>query len=309
MLKKRCLFCNELVPVETDGQYETVFQCMCAPEGRYRMPAGDGERIQSMEYGRKHKLFPLVSGYIRQRAERDRQGQVTLTFDEVLGVEDSTEVPVSIEQKANRLMAYLYSRSERPGQSVNLHPLSRHSNLTFSPTLQELVFIIEQLREGERITREGSVLRLTERGWRECAEREAKRGGKPCVVLVEEPAAREHASEEIVTVLRQYGYEPEVISPSFDELAQDAAWFERLSACKLAVAELANAGPALYWAAGCAEALKIPVIWTLWDGADEAEFEPNMALKPLIWRTKEEIRQGLAKRFAAYAAGAAGREA
>jgi len=67
---------------------------------------------------------------------------------------------------------------------VLIQPLSSSYNLTYSPNLQELVYILDKLTNEQFMIREGMTFKLTDEGWNEAAAIAGGKKIKPCIVLM-----------------------------------------------------------------------------------------------------------------------------
>lgn len=299
MEKKRCLFCSELVPVEAAGDYDLYRGCYCSPGGYYTLQRESFEPLVSLPHQDKLLTFAIVSGYIREMT--DQGVKVALTFGDVINIRNSPQIPVSIEEKGARLLQYLYRHSDSAGDAVIIHPLNQSYNLTYSPTMQELVYIIEKLKEEQLIDREGMTFSLTGKGWSEAATRAGGRKLKPCFVLL--AADREDYdlwSEEIVPKLEQCGYSAKLIHYSgFRRESHPSS--QEISESKLVIAELSGHMPDIYFDAGYACGMQIPVVWTMkrkqGDADPHGRTASNPLIRPLAWESADELGALLQQRL------------
>ncbi|MFS0727995.1 hypothetical protein [Paenibacillus sp. 1P07SE] len=296
MEKRRCLFCDEVASVETKGAYERFLGCYCAPEGYYNLHADSYDGLNRMSYQDKRRLFPLVSGYIRELT--DCEEAVSLNEKEVRAIENSPKVPVTIEEKGGRLLQYLYRHARGPGEPVVIHKLSGSYNLTYSNNLQELVYLIEKLKEQGALTREGHSFSLTEQGWREASELAGGRKLKPCsVVLPDDEALHEEWAQHILPKLEQSGYLPDLFNSRTQEKTDHS--IARVADSKLVIADISISSAEVFYAGGYAAGLDIPVVWTIHRSVLEAMPVHSRSIRPLIWDTSEELGQMLQQRLAA----------
>ncbi|WP_168120322.1 hypothetical protein [Paenibacillus sp. HB172176] len=194
-MKKHCLFCQEIVEMEQIGEYDRFKGCMCSHDSYYNLLSDDYSAIQDYPYDQKNKLFPYISAYIRERV--DQGESVSLSLADVQELAVHNKAPSTVEEKETRLLLYLRGRVTGHGEPVNLYPLDRQYNLIASSNLQEFVYVIERLRDSERIDRIGNVLRLTSKGWREAeAMREQAESSKGGAAEGAETALREVGTDE-----------------------------------------------------------------------------------------------------------------
>lgn len=292
--KKHCLFCSELTPIEREGDFDRYNGCMCAPRGFYRLRGDAYNVIQAFPYEKKRRLLPILSAYIR---ELDDEGvHAKLTLEEAEAVIESPDVPMTPEQKERRLLRYVYRKSEGPGEPVNLHPLSRSYNVAYASNLQELVYLIEKLRDLGWIMREGAVLRLTDVGWAEAlAESGGGRGKECCMIAGDEIIGAEWTSV-LQPSLEQCGYQPRLLQPAILQRL-DGELLEGIAASKLLIVDVTEAGPEVYYAAGYAARADIPIIWTAKNDGQSRTQAPKEWIRPIPWESPETLAELLRQRL------------
>ncbi|WP_138751033.1 hypothetical protein [Paenibacillus sinopodophylli] len=296
MEKKRCLFCSEYVPVEPKGEFDRFLGCHCAPESSYSLQREHYVTIHALPYTVKNKRFPIISGYIREKT--DCGDKVVLGENDLQAITDAPTIPVTIEDKERRLLQFIYRNTKGPGDSVLIQPLSNHFNLTYSPNLQELVYIIEKLKEAQLLIREGLNFKLTDSGWSIAA---ASAGGSKlkdcCVLLPEDEGMRAEWLDQIFPKIEQCGYRPRLFQPSEREYT-DAYSLLEYSDCKLMIADLSEHSPEIYLVAGIGMGKNIPIISTMRSSVQAEDCVRMPAIRPLMWESSEELAMLLQQRIA-----------
>lgn len=295
MNKKHCLFCDEIVPIKSKGDYDIYIGCSCSPDGAYSLLRDSYEMILSLPHQKKRDMFHLVSGYIREQT--DCEEKVTLQANDLEAIVNSPNIPVTIEDKGNRLLQFLYRHSQGPGEPVVIHPLSSSYNLTYSPNLQELVYIVDKLRSEHLLIREGMTFQLTEKGWSEAA---ASAGGKklvPCSVLISDEEDLCAAwLQMLLPKMEQYGYQPRLLTKAKTQNSEKYS-LELIADSKLVIADLTAQSPEVYFAAGYALGLNIPVIWIM-KSSDAGKLPVRIEeIRPIVWNTAEELAAILQQRL------------
>ncbi|AWB44655.1 hypothetical protein DCC85_10755 [Paenibacillus sp. CAA11] len=287
MIKKQCLFCDEIVPTKPDGDYDRYIGCSCSQGGFYRLQRDSYTAIHSLPYQKKRDMFHLVSAYIRELTDADET--VTLSDSDLEPIVNSSRIPVSIEDKGNRLLQYLYRHSEGPMDPVVIRPLSSNYNLTYSHNLQELVYIIDKLISEKLILREGMTFKLTEEGWREASAAAGGRVLKPCFVLMpNKEDVRTEWQDRLFPKIEQSGYLPR-IQTHLDQPNRDKSTLEQIADSKLVIADLTGQASEVYFAAGYALGLDIPVIWTVNRNDADRRICPVQDIRPIVWDTIDEL--------------------
>ncbi|KWX69818.1 hypothetical protein [Paenibacillus jilunlii] len=287
MTKKHCLFCDEIVPIATEGDYDRYLGCSCSPGGYYILLRDSYESINSLPHPKKRDMLHLISGYIRERT--DCEEKVTLTFSDLETIANSPKIPVTIEDKGNRLLQYLYRHSESAGDPVVIQPLSGSYNLTYSPNLQELVYIIDKLINEQLLIREGMTFKLTDKGWSEAAASAGGKKLKPCLILTaeKEELCREW-QETLLPKIEQLGYLPRLLTHDNTQ-NRDHDTLALIADSRLIIADLTGQSPEVYFAAGYALGLNIPVIWTVNNSAADKLNVHAGTIRPIVWDTSEEL--------------------
>lgn len=287
MITKRCLFCDGVVPVHSFGEYDRYEGCYCAPGSFYSLHTDSALPFQSLSYQRKRQLFPIISAYIRERSESEER--IAIRFEDMERLADSPSVPSTIEEKSRRLLHYLFLRSKGPYEPVVIHQLSESYNLTYSPNLQELIYIIERLREEECIERTGATFKLTEKGWNEA---KANAGGKPlqpCVViLADDEDWRTEWSSKVLPQIEQCGYKVR-LADNFSGDEDGDGLMRLISESKLVIADLTGQDQEIYFAAGYAMGLQIPILCTVNRSDSEQPLLQSNGIHPIVWEGTEEL--------------------
>ncbi|WP_141501415.1 hypothetical protein [Paenibacillus luteus] len=287
MGKKRCLFCSEFVTMEENNGYEVYVNCLCSPQGSYRLQSASYDTINSSSYLIKSKRFPIVSAYLRERSESGER--ITLAAEDMAEIENLVSIPVTIEQKEVRLLQYLYKKSEGPGEAVVIHPLTQNYNLTYSPNMQELVYIIEKLRESQLIIREGMTFKLTEKGWDVAAASSDGGKTKDCfILLAEDEELRSEWTQQVFPKMEQCGYSPRLFQQTETERRENHT-LEQILESKLVIADLTNHSPEVYFAAGYALSQNIPVTWTIKRSSVDVVLVKSHPIRPFVWDKAEDL--------------------
>ncbi|SFS62403.1 hypothetical protein [Paenibacillus sp. BC26] len=291
---KRCLFCDELVKVKRKGGNEWYIDCMCAPGGSYGLREDSYEPYRLLSYSEKRNSFPILSAYIREQTDCDEK--VVLTYEDRETILQSPQIPITTEEKGNRLLRYLHRHTGGPGEAVVINQFSQSYNLTYSLNLQELVFITEKLKEEGYIERIGSTFKLTEKGWVEAANTASGKALKPCYVLLsgmDDKGSRDWL-ETVFPRLIQLGYAPKFLEEDIS-LRHDPkpieAILQDVGNCKLFVVDVTDPNAELWLRAGFAIGNEIPIIWT----SQEADQQLPQGVRPHIWQDVEELVRMLQK--------------
>lgn len=295
MLKKHCLFCDEIVPITPEGDYDKYTGCACSPDGSYSLLRDSYEPINALPHAKKRDMLHIISAYIRETT--DCGNKVILSAGDLESIANSPTIPVTIEDKGNRLLQYLYRHSQSAEEPVVIHPLSSSYNLTYSPNLQELVYIIDKLSSAQLLIREGMSFKLTEAGWAEAAASAGGKKLKPCCVLIpDDENLRTEWTDKLLPRIEQCGYQPRLLTHG-NSASQEKYSLELIADAKLIIADLTDLSPEVYFAAGYGLGLNIPVIWTVAGRHADKLFVQIQEIRPVVWDTPEELAVVLQQRL------------
>ncbi|WP_219837443.1 hypothetical protein [Paenibacillus sp. R14(2021)] len=290
---KRCLFCDALVQVKHKGSSEWYMNCLCSPSGSYGLADGSYEPFRLLSYSEKRNEFPIISAYIREQC--DCEETVVISYEERDSILKSPLIPLTTEEKGQRLLRYLHRHAGGPMEPVVINQFSQSYNLTYSMNLQELVYIAEKLKEDGFIERIGSTFRLTEKGWLEAAVSSSGKTFKPCFVML--PGGSDETvqawMETVFPRLIQLGYAPKLLEDGDGEASLGKpieSVLQRLAKCKLIIADVTTPEAELWLHAGYALGSDIPVIWTCHTSATGSRPE---GLRPLVWEHGEDLADQL----------------
>ncbi|ANE48977.1 hypothetical protein SY83_16610 [Paenibacillus swuensis] len=287
MEQKRCLFCEKIVYAKVAEDHYVFRDCYCAPDAAYEMGAACYEPFNTLIHSRKRELFPLLSGYIREHT--DTGHPVRITVDDLDHIVKSPMVPLTLETKGEKLLQFLHRHANGPNEPVILHQLTHSFNLTYSPNMQEFVYILEMLKTDMLLDRVGPTIKLTEKGWRAALASLQSENLKHCCVLVTSDKETQHLwSSSIIPAVEQCGYlaqYPE-FTPSGDALEEVMRAIDR---SELVIADLNPDSDLVYFASGYTKGKQMPIIWTIHqDAVPELQREVS-GMRPIVWSSPEEL--------------------
>lgn len=161
--------------------------------------------------------------------------------------------------------------------------------MTYSPNLQELVYIIDKLISDQLLIREGMTFKLTETGWNEAAESAGGKKLKPCLVLVSD---EENLSttwlEKLLPKIEQCGFLPRLLTHTKTQNGEKYE-LDQIAESKLIIADLTGQSPEVYFSTGYALGLNIPVLWTVNSIEADKLFVQLKDIRPIVWDSAEEL--------------------
>lgn len=132
-----------------------------------------------------------------------------------------------------------------------------------------------------------------ERGSRKCRREKLV----PCSVLIsDEEELRAEWLQMLLPKIEQYGYQPRLLTQENTQNSEKCS-LELIAGSKLVIADLTAPSPEVYFVAGYALGLKIPVIWIM-KSSDAGKLPVRIEeIRPIVWNTAEELAAILQQRL------------
>lgn len=297
--QKRCIFCEKTVPVTREGNDLVFHDCSCAGQGSYTMAGGFYEVLDQMSPTEKRDKLYLISSLIRETLEMNRDIRIGKdNFDDLI---ESSLIPVNMDEKKEKCLLYIYRNAQGPDIPVTLRPMETAYTITYSPNLQEFIYIIEELKAGKLLVRRGSALSLTPAGWKEGGRLAEKSWNRQCFLAVgREHGLLESFQEIIMPRLRENGFEPVTGASEEGSSYGTDKLISEMKNSEVVIADFTLQPRTVYYETGMAKGLGVPVIETVHKDSQE-----NLVLNaseegPIIWETPEELADMLQNRLQAW---------
>lgn len=298
--QKRCLFCERTVNVRhPEKKSDFLFrQCYCSPDGQYEMSAEDYDQLNSWPHTKKRESFHLISGYIRENT--DCGEPVRLTMDIADSIKESPLIPATIEEKKEKCLLFLKRHSSESGEPVQLNHLHEAYHLTYSPNLQEFIYILEEMKTDKLINRMGPTLSLTQKGWEEALKLTIPKGDKTCFIAIRDDSSGllECFQQIIIPQIEKQGIDAVLADSSAGKVGGTR---RQIAQCDVMIADFTLPHREIYFEAGYAEGRGVPVIYTLhMESEDKAELllpEEALRSETIVWHSPEELAELLSTRL------------
>lgn len=230
----------------------------------------------------------LVSGFTRENSIRGRP--VTLDWDLVQGLHDSGLIPRSPAEQVDRLLLNLAHMTKHPGHPVHLNKESDHS-LAYAAAWLEADFYILQLVD-EGYLKQRDVISL--KGWDRVQDlKKTAIESKSAFIAMSFDPTMDKASASIHEAISRSGYNPIRVDSSAErKLGRiDDLIVAEIKTSRFIVADFTGQKGGVYFEAGLALGLHIPVIWSC--RRDEVEgnllhFDTRQ-FGHIVWDTEEEL--------------------
>ncbi len=248
------------------------------------------------------KLLGNLSAWIRDQAE-NRRPPPLITSDSLS--KTSLSFPeYSVSERLGLLLAALGRRSRYPGAQVSVVP-ERDYPICWANNGAELQFYIDTLVErglvvdadegGRSLTQENFELVVTSAGWQELDDRARTNVGssQAFVAMSFSAAMREAYDSGIAPAVHDSGFRPYRVDmePHSDRI--DVKIMAEIRRSRFLVADVTEQKMGVYFEAGYALGLGLPVIWSVRkDDLANVHFDTRQ-YNHIVWETPEEFRARL----------------
>ncbi len=286
------------------GEDAPLVRVECRRCGSFRIDPDDAVRLFEERVGQtSDPRYPLenlhrVSGYLREMSLLGHG-------DVLLGPESAramvSAAPRSVPDRADRLLVNLAAMSDFAGQRVQLDFETDHV-LSYSRNGGETAFLIDHLVTAGHLDREPgvhSVVAVSVSGWGRIeqlrAPGELHRQGFVAMSFDDDMMTLYDAA--IAPAIREAGYDPFVIAEHEHTGQIDDKILFELTRSRFVVAEFTGHRPNVYFEAGYALGLGLPVIWTCREeDIDSAHFDTRQ-YNHVLWSTPDDLRERLHRRI------------
>lgn len=248
----------------------------------------------------------LISGYTRQRTERRQQPEI-INSGNIAEILSGTYVPQAISDKMDLVLEHLERRSRYPGQGV-VTIISRDYSIAYCQNHEEFHFLLKQLENqglieypsGKNIAPKREIpVKLTFEGWKRLDEqqRTGKRSKQAFVAMSFSSGLDQVWEKSIEPAIRESGFDPlRVDRREHNEKICDLIISE-IRKSHFLVADFTQQKAGVYFEAGYAMGLGIPVIWTCREG-ENIHFDTRQ-YNHIFWKDLDDLRERLVNRIGA----------
>ena len=242
----------------------------------------------------------LVSGATRNS---DVRGDTTrLTSDNLDALKSLAPSDWDVGRKYRLLLRHLARMSGYPSRTANLR-LENDYPLCYAHDADECGFFLNQLLESKWVTCSsgdgGRRVTLTPLGWLESHTADPRESSKTFIAMWFAPEMTQAYSDGIEPGVLGAGYTPIRIDREEHNNMIDDAIQAEIKESRFLVADLTGHRNGVYFEAGFALGLGMPVIWTCRkDEAEKAHFDTRQYNR-IEWTTAGELRERLELRIRA----------
>jgi len=305
---KKCPLCeNEGARIEGLENFYDV-ECVVCGEFRIATKVATFDALK----GEFRRVRYILSGLARENKEiRDTLFLIEEHYQTLLG---SAAIPRSILEKMDKILLHISRKSEDIGQFVVLD-FAKDYPIAFGKNSQEFTFFVEKCVELQYLEDNGyktpkpsmtdprPAFRLGLTGWQRLDEirRTGRSSNRAFVAMwfADEMKAIYH--EGIKPALEDAGYDP----VQMFELEHSEKICDRIIAeirrCGLLIADFTGNRGGVYFEAGFAKGLQVPVIWTCKDEEEHVKglhFDTRQ-YNHILWKDAADLRKKLLRRIQA----------
>jgi nucleoside 2-deoxyribosyltransferase len=303
--KELCMLCGEKLEQHTSlTALNQLYRLKCPRCGEYNIT--DETSLAVPNHFVKER-FHLISAVARWKSERGQR----LSVDRKL-LEDRSEFearilsvcPRTTQEKMDHIITYIAEKSEYSGHRISFNTIADFS-LLYCKSEQEVRFLFNELKRDQLIylelMRNSSTLRLTAEGWQR-AEELAKpniESKQAFVAMWFDDQMTSAYSEGIAKLEEDTGFTMLRIDMSeFNDKICDKILAE-IRRSRFLIADVTGQRQGVYFEAGFAMGLGLPVIWTCReDQIKDCHFDTRQ-YNHIPWNNVEELREKLRNRILA----------
>ncbi len=249
----------------------------------------------------KHdKLRTVLSGYCREAFERGQSVkigyQVGITLDNYL---EMIPYPKTLPEKMDKVLDYIAFKSDENSNGVKLHNAQERS-IAYAGSSTEFDFIKNQLKEMNWIELQEQLYRLTYQGWQHVMENsKTKKNTKQVFVATWFDDSIDQVYVQIKRAIEDCGYTPLWMKTEVHNEKIDDKIIAEIRKSKFMVCDFTGNRPNVYYEAGFAYGLNIPVIRMCKnEEIDKLAFDTRQ-YNHIAWNNEEDIYQKLKDRIEA----------
>lgn len=293
---KRCLFCEQTVEAEVTEEGFRFSRCICCPKGSYLITRRALEYLTDLPIHEQRGRFYLISGYIRECSEETPE--VRIDEENIDSIHVSPKIPVTLEEKMDKCLYYLYYASNGTSKTVELKHRGASFNITYSPNQQEFIYILEELKTRKLIERFGFRLQLTPKGIQEAKELYGGKRLLPCLVVMAQTGPFPQGFHgQLAMTLQECGYKASslLVEPdgNFEKIngQEPESLFikDSMEKAEVVLFDFTLPSPDSYYSAGLAKGLGCKTLYSIRE--EEFAESPSWVRRnnPMVWSSPEDF--------------------
>jgi len=293
----KCPLCSKNIEI-TNADIETDnFNVKCETCGKFKIKK---ETVELEDGVKKYEYKKyILSGITRQRSDDGIETEITNS--NIKQLIDSASIPGDLLEAIDRVLFYIQGKTSDYSDKVKILYDTDYP-IAFSKNRNEFQFILMRLVEiGYLHIYEKVNFRITIEGWKYLVEkRKEKRDSSQAFVAMNFNSEFDSLYDEgMKKALEETGYKSIRVDREHHNEKIDDYIVAEIRKSGLLVADVTGNRSGVYFEAGFAMGLGIPVIWTCReDFIDEVHFDTRQ-YNHILWSTLEELKQKLIERIEA----------
>lgn len=292
---EKCFLCDQ--PSEhTKGSDEIdVIYVDCKTCGRYSIPGMTAHNINSIADKKKWVLSAIVKQYSETHDDYKK-----LPGDEIKKLLNTTNIPESPLEKMDKILFHIYSKTQYFGEEIILYPHFDYP-IAFAKNQIEMTNFIWQLNNmnlvnAKNVVQGGMICKFTVEGSKRIDEmrRKIPQGNQCFVAMWFDDSLKEVWEKGFYPAIENAGYKPMRIDMKEHNNKICDEIIAEIRKSSLVVADATGDRMAVYFEAGFAQGLGIPVIWTCRKNTELRNFDTRQ-YKHIIWQDISEFKKELQK--------------
>ncbi len=291
-MEKTCFICNGNSDVRNDRRGRDGYEVSCQRCGNYQI-SGLLAGIGLQQYGNIH----LISGIVRNRSEFGNP--IELDTASIENIFDSNKIPDDPFDLIDLLLIYIAKKSGKI-QNPILFNIDYDFSLLYLEKSGEFKFYVDKAKElGYLEFDSNSYVRLTLNGWKRLSEikKLSKKSNHAFVAMWFDPGMNDIWENGFKAGLIEVGFKPERIDlQEHNEKICDRIISE-IRHSSLLIADFTGQRGGVYFEAGFAMGLGLPVIWTCnEEDIGNLHFDTRQ-YNHIAWKDSQDLKTKLINRI------------
>lgn len=298
-MTNQCPICNNEVPAYSWNREEAGARIRCELCGEYRLSERLAQEILTISLrGLYLENSHIYSGAIRENFERG----IVLWVEDLRQLTDTVVVPKNPLDSIDKILLYVLKRAESAEVGVELKQTDR--SIAYAKTSQEFSFFLKKARDLnylEKNLSDKSRDLLSIEGWKRVTEL-AKNENNLTQAFVAMWFNKELEGvweNGFKSALYETGYDPIRIDRTEHNEKVDDRIIAEIRRSSLLVADFTGQRGGVYFEAGFAMGLGIPIIWTCRDSDIESLHFDTRQYNHIVWSASSDLKERLVNRIQA----------
>jgi nucleoside 2-deoxyribosyltransferase len=293
-MSEKCLICKNEVPPYSWNSSEPGARIRCELCGEYRI----SERLATEIFNLILRDGHIYSGAIRENFEEG----IILWIEDLRQLTDTVIVPKNPLESIDKILLHILRKAESAESGVELKQTDR--SIAYARTPQEFSFFLKKARELNYIEKNPSDKSrdlLSIGGWKRLAELPKKERSRTqaFVAMWFNKELEEIWEHGIKAALLETGYDPMRIDRTEHNEKVDDRIIAEIRNSSLLVADFTGQRGGVYFEAGFAMGLGIPIIWTCRDTDIEDVHFDTRQYNHVVWTSAADLKERLVNRIEA----------